>query len=477
MKDKFKIRELSLLLIILLSYLNLNASKLNEKKPNILLFVGDDMTWFDCQPYGNLEVKTPNIQRLADEGVCFDNMFTTTAMCSPSRQQLYTGLYPVRSGAYPNHSRVYDGIKSFASYFNNLGYRTALIGKKHYGPEESYPLHYFGGRHHDGGRGNDIELDSIKDFVVQPNKNPFFLVVAQNQPHEPWNRGNIEAYNSEELNVPEYLIDCHDTRKKMARYYAEITYADSLLGVCLDFIDKAGISENTIVIFTSEQGSSFPFGKWTCYDLGLKTAFIVRWPGKIDAGIHKKALTQYVDVVPTLLELVEAPCLNIATGSTDRNDNEGFDGKSFADILLSESDIHRNYVFGVQTTRGIISGPEAYAIRSVRNDKFKLIWNINYQDKFQNMVTNSKNGIYKHWLDAAKKNTEIADRVMFYQKRPEFELYNLELDSYELNNLAELPEYEIVKEKMFSVLKKWMEQQGDSGHETEMNALHRQVSN
>ena len=111
-----------------------NSSK--QKLPNILIFVGDDMNWNDCEPYGSEVVKTPNIQRLANEGMSFDNMFTSTAMCAPTRQQLMTGLYPVRSGAFPNHSVVYDGVKSFAHHFGELGYEVALIGKKHYGPAD-----------------------------------------------------------------------------------------------------------------------------------------------------------------------------------------------------------------------------------------------------------------------------------------------------------------------------------------------------
>jgi uncharacterized sulfatase len=104
-----------------------NSSK--QKLPNILIFVGDDMNWNDCEPYGSEVVKTPNIQKLANEGMSFDNMFTSTAMCAPTRQQLMTGLYPVRSGAFPNHSVVYDGVKSFAHHFGELGYEVALIGK------------------------------------------------------------------------------------------------------------------------------------------------------------------------------------------------------------------------------------------------------------------------------------------------------------------------------------------------------------
>ena len=130
-----------------------NSNDQKRTLPNILIFVGDDMTWSDCEPYGSRVVKTPHIQKLASEGMSFDNMFTSTAMCAPTRQQLMTGLFPVRSGAYPNHSEVHDGVKSFAHHFGDLGYEVALIGKKHYGPDDSYPINYLGGVQHDTGFG------------------------------------------------------------------------------------------------------------------------------------------------------------------------------------------------------------------------------------------------------------------------------------------------------------------------------------
>jgi N-sulfoglucosamine sulfohydrolase len=442
------------------------------QQPNILLFIGDDMTWRDCEPYGNKEVRTPNMQRLANEGICLDNMYTSTPMCAPTRQQLYTGLYPVRNGAYPNHSRLWEGVKTFATYFNDLGYRTALIGKKHYGPQEAYPLHYFGGRHHDDGKGRDIEMEKVETLIVDKHEKPYFLVVAQNQPHEPWNRGQQEIYKNRDLTVPPYLVDVPRTKHELSRYYAEITYADSLLGVCLDYVDQSGEADNTIVIFTSEQGSSLPFGKWTCYDLGLKTAFIVRWPGMVKPSTRTSAFTQYVDVVPTLLELAGEKPSKYKTGSTDTKGKTGFDGISFADVLLKGKTKHRDYVFGVHTTRGIYFGPEAYAIRSVRDKRFKLIWNINHENTFSNLVTNARNSILNDWEASADEKDR--QRALFYRNRPEFELYDMINDPFELENLADNPDYSGEKAAYFRVLQRWMQQQGDKGNETEMAAKERQ---
>ena len=465
----------SLTIITTVALLSCNNQKEVKPRPNILLFIGDDMNWNDCSPYGNNEVYTPNMQRLANEGMCFDNMHTSTAMCAPTRQQLFSGLYPVRSGAYPNHSEMYEGTKSFATYFNELGYRTGLIGKVHQGPESSFPYEYFGGRHHDNGQGQDLNLNKVESFITGTNEKPYFLVIAQNQPHSPWNRGNELRYNADSLTVPEYYVDTKNTRSLMTKYYAEITYADSLLGVCLDYIDRSGQIDNTIVIFTSEQGSSFPFGKWTCYDLGLKTGFIVRWPNKVKAGSRNNVLAQYIDMLPTLLDIVGVNPDTVNTGNTGINGNSGFEGKSFKDVLLNEKQHHRDYVYGIHTTRGIYYGPEAFAIRSVRDKEYKFIWNINHDTIFNNLVTNSPKGLFAEWKRVTQ-NTPMHDYVMKYVKKPEFELYNILDDPYEINNLAVDPSYSGLIEKYKLELKKWMTQQGDKGHETEMEAKTRQVS-
>ena len=449
-----------------------NSTK--QKLPNILIFVGDDMNWNDCEPYGSEVVKTPNIQRLANEGMSFDNMFTSTAMCAPTRQQLMTGLYPVRSGAFPNHSVVYDGVKSFAHHFGELGYEVALIGKKHYGPADSFPINYIGGVQHDTGfGGKDIDLNKIKP-VVNGNK-PFFLIIAQNQPHSPWNKGDSSKYKPDKLEIPEYMVDTPLTRKDLSNYYAEITYMDSLLGRTLDIINQANKTNNTISIFTSEQGYSFPFGKWTCYDLGLKTAFIAKWPGNIEPNTRNNATTQYVDIVPTLLDAIGEDPSKIDVGISDQVGNSGFDGKSFFLALKGETDKHRDFTYGVHTTRGVINGSESYPIRSVRSDRYKYIQNLSHEELFYNVVTAKDSGrpgylLYESWLENAKNQEELS-WVKHYKKRPFEEFYDLKSDPYEKNNLAQDPKYFDIKENLKTQLKSWMSQQGDLGVDTEMKAV------
>ena len=441
--------------------LGLNAQ---EKRPNIVLIMADDLNYDDISPYGNKQVKTPNLEKLASQGMSFDNMFTTTAMCSPSRQQILSGLYPVRSGAFPNHSYVYKGTKSIAHYMKESGYLPAVLGKKHFGDKSSFPFNYLGGIAK--GKHKIASLNKAKDFIAEAGEQPFFLLVASLQPHVPWTVGDTSLYPPEKIAVPEYMVDTPKTRESLSKYYAEVTYFDGLVGRVIKMLEKSGKADNTIIIFTSEQGSQFPFAKWTCYDHGLKTSFIVKWPGKVKPNSRNLVLLQYVDVVPTLLDIVGTNPKTINTGRKDAYGNTGFDGISFKKNLLDVNQDGRDFVFGVQTTKGIHFGSESYPIRSVRNDEFLMIKNLNHTTKFSNIVVNK--GVIKDWSAVNKK------RAQAYRKRPAIELYDVKKDPYQLHNLAGKSKYSKVISELEIPLREFMVQQGDKGMLTEADAILRQ---
>lgn len=442
--------------------------------PNIMLIIADDMMWRDCEPYGNREVKTPHLARLAAEGMRFDACFTSTAMCAPTRQQLYTGIFPVRNGAYPNHSKVYPGTRSIAHHLTSLGYRVGLIGKRHFGPPESFPFENLA-----SGKNGASDVAAIAKFVNQSREQPYCLIVASNEPHSPWNRGPQDAYKADELTVPPYLVDTAETRDALVKYYAEITYLDGQVGDCLRVVDRSGTADNTIVLFTSEQGSSFPFGgKWTCYDTGLKTACIVRWPEKVKAGSRTDAMVQYADILPTLIEAAGGDPATIDTGCPGAaGGSRGFDGRSFLNVLLGQSQSHRDHVYGVHTTRGIINGSECYPVRSVRSQRYKFIRNLNSDEPFSNIVTRG-DAIFSSWERAGGKS---AARAKAYRNRPAEELYDMVNDPWELNNLAddlaEDADLQAVKAELARELEQWMSQQGDFGNATELKSHQRQGRN
>ncbi|GAB3417664.1 sulfatase family protein [Niabella aquatica] len=391
-----KTRRLIVRILLLLVPVGAMAAQEKTGKPNIVFIMADDLAMKDIAPYGSKQVHTPNMSRLAEEGLCLDNMYNVIPICAPTRQNLLTGLGPVRNGAYPNHSQIYPGIKTLPVYMKELGYRTALIGKKHFGPLAAFPFDFLGGRENDNGKGQDVDLSKAEQYIRESGSSPFFLMFTSNQPHTPWNRGNPEAYDSEKIHLYSNMIDTKMTREDMVHYFAEISYLDSLVGVCLDMIDRSGKKENTIVMLATEQGNAFPFSKWTLYDQGLRSGFIVRWPGMVKPGTRNPAMVQYTDILPTLIDIAGGTPSKINTGSRDANGYTGFDGTSFKTVLTGARKQFRDCVFGVNTTRGILRGSEAYANRSVRNEKYLYIQNLNAENRFSNVVTHSP--LFKQWL-------------------------------------------------------------------------------
>ena len=432
-----------------------------EKKPNVLLIISDDQTWRDSGCYGNPDVKTPNIDRLAAEGMRFTHCFTATAMCAPTRQQLYTGLFPVRNGAYPNHSKVYPGTKSVVHHLKALGYRVGLSGKSHFGPRESFPFENVNGKR-------------VPEFIRRDPSQPFCLVCCSHSPHLPWKAGDASAYDPDKLTLPPYLVDTPETRTALTKYYAEITDFDREVGECMKHVADAGVRDDTLFIYTSEQGAQFPHGKWTCYDVGLHTALVIRWPANVKAGSTTDAMVQYVDVVPTLVEAAGGKAAGVDTGCPDAKGRRGFDGKSFLGVLLGKNQAHRNLVYGAHTTRGIIAGSDCYPVRSVRSDRYKYIRNLNHGTAFHNTLIAGEKTYWPSWLRKAKTDPAAARLVEMYQNRPAEEFYDLQTDPWELKNLADDPAQADRKAALSKELDAWMAQQGDKGNATEMKARERQ---
>ena len=180
-------------------------------------------------------------------------------------------------------------------------------------------------------------------------------------------------------------------------------------------------------------------------------------------------MAQYVDVVPTLIELAGGDPASFKTGRKDARGQAGFDGQSFKKVLLGQSGQLRSYVFGVHTTRGIIKGSEAYPIRSARSGKYLYIQNLNYKQAFSNVVTNG--ALYASWLATGKAQDKV--RAQWYVQRPAEELYDVEKDPYQLSNLAGQAALQPVQQELKAQLAAWMQQQGDKGLETEMLAFTR----
>ena len=456
--------KLLLSLIIPLA-LSLLISLSAGDKPNFVFILADDLSHFDVGCYGG-QAHTPNIDGLAEEGMRFTNCFQAAPTCSPTRHNIYTGQSPFKTGAYPNHTFAFDNTQSIVHYLKTLGYRIALSGKRHILPTEVFPFEYLG-------KENNPDFDVVETFIADCVKSdtPFCIFLTSNEPHAPWDKGDTSQYPQDKIKLPATFVDTPDTRDAMARYLAEGTYFDGQVGDALDLIDRHKLTDNTLFIATTEQGSSLPFAKWTLYDAGLHTGFIVRWPGHVKPGSTCDSLIEYADVVPTFVEAAGGKPAAI------------IDGKSLIPLLKGKKRTHKKYVFSEMTTKGIINAPKHYGIRSVRSLKYKYIWNFTPDVKFENVVTipeDTKWGeaqVFNSWKRATKTDPDAAEKVRRYHHRPGEELYAIDEDTDEWNNLAYNPEYAAIKKQLRNALLAHMEEVGDLGQATEAAADQRNAKN
>ncbi len=424
--------------------------------PNFLLIIADDCTYRDMEVYGG-QAKTPHLNTLADEGMKFTRCFQAAPMCSPTRHCLYTGLYPVKSGAYPNHTMAHDWVKSIASYLNEAGYSSHLSGKTHIQPVSVFPFEYSS---LPGGNNPDPAVFAELLKSSTETGKPFLFIAASNEPHSPWDKGDPSVYPPASLKLPPVLADSPDTREDFSKYLAEITYFDGQVGELVRLLDQSPQRDNTLVIVLSEQGNSFPFAKWTCYDAGLASACIARWPQQIQPAAVSDALVEYIDVTPTFLDAA-------GLGRPDM-----LDGRSFLPVLRGEASEHKTHVYGLQTTRGINDGSDHFGIRSVRDGRYRYIRNFTPEVTFENAATSAPT--FRTWKKMAAAGDAHAARLVHdYQHRPAEELYDCETDPWNRTNLIDDPELAAVRDDLRVRLDVWMKQQGDEGQATEMKALER----
>lgn len=429
-----------------------------KNTPNILIIIADDCTYNDLPLYGGKNAKTPNIDRLAKEGMLFNKAYLAEAMCQPCRSELYTGQYPMRNGCAWNHSSSRPEVMSIPHYLRDQGYKVGLSGKVHVKPQKVYPFSKIEGFDLNCVRNptRKHETGGIKKFMMDAENHKFCMVVALVEPHVPWVMGDASKYPPKEIILPPNIADTPKTREAFSRYLAEITYMDGQVGDILDALEETGRADDTLVIFTSEQGSQFPGCKWTNWDTGLHTAFIARWPGMIKQGVRTNALIQYADVLPTLIEIA---------GGTKLPRN--FDGESFFNVLTSKKKVHRKYVYGIHNN--LPEGP-SYPVRTVSDGKFRYIRNLKSKELFIEkhlMGWDGKgtlnNPYWATWVRASWNNKKTYNLVNRYMNRPPEELYQTQNDPYELNNIVVDDSYKNTKLKLGSELDRWMKAQADPG--------------
>lgn len=468
MKNRTLDVPLLLLATHLLAAMVFSTNAVAANSPNVLIIMADDCTHNDLPLYGGQNAKTPNIDRLATEGLTFNHAYLSEAMCQPCRAELYSGQFPLRNGCAWNHSASRPEIRTMPHLLGQLGYRVGIAGKVHVKPASAFPFAKVGGFDPSCVRNptREHDLESAKEFMRRDSTNPFCLVVALVEPHVPWVMGDASQYPPRKLKLPPNIADTPTTREAFSRYLAEITYMDGQVGEILEALEDAGKQKNTLVLFTSEQGSQFPGNKWTNWDTGLHTALIARLPGVVPSGKRTDAMVQYADVLPTLIHLA-------AIESLDVGEETEMDGKSFLGVLRGTSDEHRQFVYGIHNN--VPEGP-AYPIRTISDGRYRYIRNLRpneiYIEKHLMGWAGDgelKNPYWATWVSSSWNKPRTYELVRRYMHRPAEQLYATSTDPYELENLADdgddatNKKHQAVRERLAAELDRFLTVHRDPG--------------
>lgn len=442
--------------MLLLLSLPVMGQQVKDRPVNIVLFIADDLGINDTGPYGNEVVRTPALDQFAQESLLFSRAFATSPTCAPSRSSMFTGLMPFRNGAHSNHSGVTPGTKSLVHYLHPLGYRVALGGKLHIGPEEVFPFEKIAntnvrepGTEGKPGIHYDLNLGPINSWLAGQKKNkPFLLVVGEHSPHVVWPYD--AQYDPEKVNIPSKHIDTRETRESRARYYTDITKMDENFGKILKSLEQHDLSDNTVVIFVSDQGPQWPFGKWSLYDEGVQVPLLIRWKGKAEKGKSTNVMVSLVDLLPTFIE--------IAGGKAP----EDIDGKSFLPVLTGNRNLHRKEIFASHTGDGEMNRSPS---RMLRTQHFKYILNLAPEIKYTTHMDRVKregvNEYWESWRDKSFTEKHAAAVLWRYHNRPVEEFYELKSDPEEIQNLAADPKYSEKLKDFRKQMNSWRAQQGD----------------
>jgi uncharacterized sulfatase len=385
----------------------------------------------------------------------FDAAFAASPTCTPSRSALYTGLYPMRNGAHANHSVIKDGVRTLPQYMGELGYRVVLAGKTHIGPRAAFPFEYLAdsnvmppGKNHV--LWTDLNTGAVEKLLAEHDKSkPLCLIVCSHSPHVYWPEN--DGYDPAKLTLPPYLLDTGATRAALCRYFTDVTWMDKQLGEVLDSLSKHGYADNTMFIYTADQGAQFPFAKWNLYDAGIRVPLLIRWPGVTRPRAVTDQLVSLVDLLPTMIE---------AGGGAAPDD---LDGISLLGELHTPLQKLHEAVYAAHTGDGQMNRSP---MRCVRTRQYKFILNLAPDAPFKSHISDAAGPDGKDYWESWVARAEHGDApakvlVDRYRHRPPEELYQIETDPYEQTNLIDDPRRTVEANILRGMLKQWRLRQGE----------------
>jgi N-sulfoglucosamine sulfohydrolase len=466
------------------------------KKLNFILLLTDDQS-YHLSMVGTPGIQTPNIDALAKKGVFFTKAYSAAASCSPCRSAILTGMYPHSNGHWRNtHTPVmsdpevqfgrqsakvdpvgvHEDLPTLIELLNEKGYKTGITSKFHLSPPWKYPYHH---RYPTGFKPLSM-YNAAADFLSKANDQPFFLQVNIDNTHRPFrahiNQSGWPEVSPSDVQVPPNWPDTKITGEDYAEYLSTVEHADAVVGEVLKALNESGQAGNTIIIYTSDQGFCYHRAKATTYDWGVHVPLSVTGPG-IAAGIQTPELASHIDLTPTVLDFAGIAIPATVQGVSLRKLLEGKTKSSGHSYIFSQHNAH---------------GPapdEYYPSRTVTDGRFRYIRNLRNQivpdypiERFitDEAFANKPKGLAWLCLDATPGgnwgNRAFAEVIHNKDRfpvqyellkstffRPKEELYDLENDPWEMNNLADVTDYMKTLNKLSQVLDEWMKKTNDDG--------------
>ena len=480
MTDRHRSTILILTALLLVPCLALRAAEPadSKAKPNILLVVSDDHSVPHVGAYGDANCLknqiTPNLDKFAKEGMCFTRAYTAAPQCAPSRIALLTGRSPVglastRFGQPPSAQ-----IPFFTDLLRKSGYWVGLDGRNHHLDGRNSELPHVDAEMQEqgmrgplfAGRFDHVMKNSTKGAALEKvpallgsaldevsDGKPFFLYFGFNQPHRNWGEDH-DGIDPEKLTLPLDWPDLPEVRLDYARYLADVRDLDRGFGMAMKLLKDRGLDKNTIVIFIGDNGESLLRGKGTLYRRGLNVPLIIRWPDHVKPGSTSDVLVSGEDLAPTIL------------GAAGIEPANGMTGISFLPVLLGQAFTGRDHLFA---ERGFHAGPitrtDGFDLsRSVVTRHYNFIYNALPDRAYWPVDMDEKNIAWEAVIKAHEAGTlpKDQDARYFSKPRPTFELYDLEVDPFELHNLTGQDSVKTIEEGLRKKMDRWMVREGDS---------------
>lgn len=416
--------------------------------PNLLLITTDDMG-VEVGAYGDGEASTPHIDRLAQSGLRFERAFAVSSTCSPSRSTILTGIHPHSNGhwGFPRYVRLHEGIRTLPDYLGSAGYFTGMIGKFMVrGSEGQFPFDVYERVYPLEGGEPALMRELTANFFEEAGERRFFLMVNTHAPHKKgfdWAAFESRGHDPARIHVPPTNLDTPAIRSHLAGMYDAYSEADDVVAAILEGLAAAGHAESTLVVLISDHGPAVPAGKGALYDAGIHIPMIMRWPGVIQPGRVTNALASTIDLLPTFL----------AVAGLDPDPD--VQGLSMLGLMAGEEDSVRSATVAGNT---LLQGNRYFPQRSLRTARFKYIRNLRPDIEFRNNAIETWGLPMMVAWDSDPQARFLLERNV---RHPREELYDLEADPYELENLVGREEYADTLSRLRSQLKQRLVDSGD----------------